>query len=136
MDQGQKKKPPPPPPPCAARPAPSAAPSAEGILVADGGVSAKLLARLRFLLPAAIRDSALIDVSGRITAGGRAIGVHENGRLLLEYGPAFSHIALPPAMRNMLRSGSMVVFIEVKENEACICAGSALGKKVIYSRLG
>ncbi len=134
MEPGEKRKPPPPPPPRAAKGA--ASPSTEGIMVADGGVSQRMLSRLRLMLQPSLRNSLIVDVTGRIFAGGQEIGVQERNRFLLEYGPVFSNISLPAAMRNVLQSGSMVVFIEVTEADAHICAGSALGKKIIYSRLG
>lgn len=136
MEPGSKKKPPPPPPPRAARPAAGAAPSTEGIMANAHGVPAQLVARLRLLLPPAHRDSLAFDVTGRILISGAQIGVQEKDRLLLDYGQIFSHIALPGAMRNVAQAGGMIIFIEVTESAAHICAGNKLGQKNLYSRLG
>jgi hypothetical protein len=98
-------------------------------------MSAMLVERMRSVLPESARGTLSIDASGNISANGQRIGVHERGRFLVEYGPMFSHIPFPVAMRAMVQSGKMRVFIEVTESEACICAGDKLGQKKLYSRI-
>jgi hypothetical protein len=99
-------------------------------------MSAMLVERLRSLLPQSARGTLSIDASGNVSANGQHIGKRDMGRFLVEYGPMFSHIPFPVAMRAMTQSGRMKVFIEVTESEACICAGDVVGQKKLYSRIG
>jgi len=136
MENGPRQKPPPPPIPGIARPASAGkAPAAEGVMVRPGGISAKLMERMRALLPESARNTLTVDIAGGVNANGQKIGVYEKGRFLISRGPLFSHIPLPSAMRAMAQSKSMVIFIEVTESDACICAGSSLGQKMVHSRL-
>lgn len=99
-------------------------------------VPASLLTRLRALLPAANQASLTADSEGNILEGGNRIGVMEKGRLLIEYGPLFSRIQFPPAMRAMVQATRMKVFIEVTETGSSLCAGDRIGQKKIYSQIG
>ncbi len=142
MTQGPPKKLPPPPPSQALKSPPpprmgaGRAQSPEGIIVNSGGVSERLAERLRALLPAAIRNTLFIDGRNTVIADGRPIGIMEGGRLLIDHSPMFSHIPVPPAMRNIAQAGRMKIFIEVGEKESQICAGDSLGQKKLYSRIG
>jgi hypothetical protein len=136
MENGPRQKPPPPPILGSAKPATAGrTPAAEGVMVRPGGVSAALMERMRALLPQSARNSLSVDMSGNVIAAGQRIGVHERSRFLIDHGPLFSHIPFPAAMRAMAQAKGLVVFIEVTESEASICAGSALGQKMVYSRL-
>ncbi len=137
MEPGQRRKPPPPPGSGVERPAPGAAASpsltSEGIMA--NPVHGRLAARMRSLLPAPLQDSLVIDNEGRVMAGGKKIGAVDNDRLLIDYSLIFSHLRMPHPLRAMAQAGAMVVFIEVKETEASICAGDKIGQKKIYSRI-
>ncbi len=104
-------------------------------MVRPGGVPARLMGRMRALLPESVRNTLTVDMTGGVNANGQKIGVYERGRFLISHSALFSHIQFPPAMRAMAQAKSMVVFIEVTESEANICAGSSFGQKLVYSRL-
>jgi len=136
MDNGPRQKPPPPPVLGIVRPASAGkVPAAEGVMVRPGGISAKLMERVRALLPASVRNTLAVDMAGGVNANGQKIGVYKEGRFLISHSPLFSHIQFPSAMRAMAQAKNMVVFIEVTESEASICAGSSFGQKMVYSRL-
>jgi len=144
MNQPPRNKPPPPPPQAFSKPSgiepqrPCAPPrlKSEGIMLKPPGPIAKLLERLRPLLPAAIRNTITIDGRGTVFADGKPIGIREGDRLLIDYSPMFSHIPMPTAMRTVATGGGMKAFLEITESESFICAGDSLGQKKLYSRIG
>lgn len=91
--------------------------------------------RMRSLLPVSVRATLSVDIAGNVMANGSRIGVHEKDRFLIDMGPLFATVPVSATMRSMAQAKRMVIFIEVTANEACVCAGSAFGQKLIYSRL-